>query len=152
MNGYVIYGFAGVGKTTYCKNHPECIDLEESNFRYLDKIQGENNKSCEKIINKNFPQNYYGAISESLKKYKYVFVSYNGLEYCRQNMIDYSIILPKKSCKNEYIKRYIDRQNPAKFIDNISKNFDRYLEKEKKDMYAEHIIFLNKNIPNIILC
>lgn len=143
--GYVIYAFAGLGKTTFCKSNKDCIDLEESEFRYLDDIKGENNKGKEKIINKNFPNNYFSAIKESLNKYKYVFVSYNALQYCIENNIEYSIILPKIKDKEFYIRRYIDRNNPEEFINNLIINYENYINKEKKDKFAEHIIFLDKD-------
>ena len=141
--GYIIYAFAGVGKTTFCKSNKDCIELEESQYRYLDDEIGETNKGKEKSINKDFPNNYFRAINECLNKYKYVFVSYNALQYCIENNIDYSIILPRVEDKNEYIKRYIARNNSNEFINNLNQNYEAYIRKEKNDKYAEHIIFLD---------
>jgi len=145
MKGHIVYAFAGIGKTEYCKTHSNCIDLEESNFRFLDYNNVEQGKGEEKIFNKNFPQNYYDEIKKCLQKYKYVFVSYNALEFCRQNHIEYSIILPSIKNKEEYIQRYIKRNNSKNFIENLYNNFENYILKEKNDRFAEHIITLRKN-------
>lgn len=145
--GTVVYGFAGVGKSYICSKFKNAFDLEEELFRYLNvetnKI--EQGKGVLKKENKNFPNNYFKALEDAIKKYDYVFVSYNAIKYCQDNSIDYLLFFPQINYKETYLCRYYNRQNSENFINNLKENFNAFINKEKKDVYAEKIVFLKKD-------
>lgn len=144
--GIIVYGFAGTGKTTFCGKYKNALDLEESRYRYLDLTNEnvEDRKGLQTKINPDFPNNYFSAIKEAIKKYDYVFVSYNAIDYCKDQGLDYFLIFPNIHSKEEYLCRYLKRNNSKQFICNMSKQFARYILRESDDAYAEKILFLNK--------
>jgi hypothetical protein len=133
----VICAFAGLGKTTFAKQHPDiCIDMESS---WWSKIpvqkysEFEDNGEQEFINNPNFPENYVKAIQENVGKYEYILISSSIYvqELLRKNNIFYYLIYPTPDKKEEYVKRYIGRQSSMKFIDCITRNWDERLNHHK---------------------
>ena len=145
--GIVVYGFAGVGKTYICNKYKNACDLEEESYRYLnvDVKNIEKNKGVIKEENKEFPNNYFKALKQAIKKYDYVFVTYNAIKFCQDKGIDYLLFFPNIKLKENYLNRYSNRQNSDNFINNLSENFEAFINKEKKDSYAEKIITLKKD-------
>lgn len=145
--GIVVYGFAGIGKTYVCEKYKNACDLEEEAFRYLDFDQNklEGNKGTLKKENKEFPNNYYKALDQALKKYDYVFVTYNAIKYCQDKGIEYLMFFPGVNQKQIYLNRYKERNNNQTFTNNLSQNYELFINKEKKDSYAEKIVFLKKD-------
>ena len=57
----IISAFPGIGKTTLAKEHHSVIDLESSNYKWLDidsNLPIEQRKGMSKTLNPNFPENY----------------------------------------------------------------------------------------------
>ena len=78
----VIAGFGCIGKTELAKKDNRFIDLESSKYKYIQNnellsIPEEKRKGRkDRIINKDFPKNYFNAIMESLQN-KNVLISVN---------------------------------------------------------------------------
>lgn len=82
MNRIVIAGFGCIGKTQLAKKDKRFIDIESSKYKYIQSdellsIPEEKRKGRkDRILNKDFPQNYFNAIIESLQN-KNVLISVN---------------------------------------------------------------------------
>lgn len=141
--GKVIYVFPALGKTTYCKNHPNCIELSSEKYHWLDEFDYEEGKGNYKNINPLWPQNYLDAIIENVNKYDYVFVTNSGRELCKKNNIEIYAIYPSINSKNEIINRMTARNNSNKVILNMKDNFEKYVSSIIEDDYFKEKIELN---------
>ena len=69
----IISGFAGIGKTTFCKKFKNSIDLESSDFHWIyeeDALNMDKEKrkgTTKKMLNPEWPENYVKAIQEKTK-------------------------------------------------------------------------------------
>lgn len=152
--GIVIYAFPGSGKTEYCKNNLNAIELASEKYHWNDysNKETEESKGNYKIINKDWPNNYLIAIKESLLKYDYVFVTHSGSKLCEENKIPYYIIYPEICCKEEYINRMILRKNSSEFIENMNTNYENYILDCEKNNYAskKYILKLGEYLSDIM--
>ena len=148
--GYIIYGFPCVGKTTMCEKYKNCIDLESSNFQYIlteeqKKLSIEARKGLkDRVLNPEWPENYLNAILDAVKKYDYVFVAHQGIIECAKRNIPYWRVYPNINCKDEYVKRMIGRGNQGDFISNITKNFEKFVKGCIEDKHCQRHIELQK--------
>ncbi len=123
-----IAAYAGTGKTTFAKNHPgEAADVCSMPYCWL--LPGERGNSGEReslkaanylLNNPAFPYNYFKALFEAAKEYKYVLLPpitsvLTDLE-CIYDL-PYIMCVPDIGLKEEYRERYIKRGNSADFID-----------------------------------
>lgn len=115
----IICGYQGCGKTTYCKNHVDSIDLDSSNF-----VKG---LGWEK-------QYIRVAMSLSLAGYK-VFISAHRevIGYLQERSIDFALLIPaynKEAWRHRLEFRY--QTNPTQANQNalldFEKNFDRDMD------------------------
>ena len=150
MNGTIISGFPGIGKTTISKKYPnEVIDIESSDYKwvYFDEeilyqdtelIKGTENR----VLNPNWPNNYLEAILLNAQQYKYVLIvqgeDIRNLLDAKQ--LDYLLAFPSIQCKSEYVERYRARRNNEKFINQIEKCFDIWIENLQKSPHRKIII------------
>lgn len=150
--GIVVYGFPACGKTTLFEkysNSKTFIDLESSNYQYIltkkqMQMPVEARKGTIRKVNPEWPNNYFKAIMESVKKYDFVFVAHTGIVWCAENNIPYWRIFPDYSCKEEYLKRMKDRGNSEHFLNSLEVNFDKYIEECYNDDKCERKIVLHK--------
>ena len=115
----IICGYQGCGKTTYCKNHADSIDLDSSIF----------------IKNKDWEIQYVRvATSLSLAGYK-VFISAHRevIEFLLMRSIDFALLIPaqnKEAWRHRLEFRY--QINPTQANKNalldFEKNFDRDMD------------------------
>lgn len=115
----IICGYQGCGKTTYCKNHIDSIDLDSSNF----------------VKNMGWQKQYIRiAMSLSLAGYK-VFISAHQevVKYLQENNIDFALLIPsqnKEAWRSRLEFRY--QINPTQANQNalldFEKNFDRDMD------------------------
>lgn len=97
MQGIIIAGFATCGKSVLGKKYNNVIDLESSNYKHINtnikNLSSEERKGTKREINKEWPDNYYKAISEAVKKYDVVLVQLKPehFDYFDKNNIKYSI-------------------------------------------------------------
>lgn len=132
----IISGFAGIGKTTFAKNHPDIsIDLESSNYKWIfdESIRNINTEErkglCDKVFNPKWPLNYINAIKDANKKYDFVFISIDEdvRDILRDENIRYFVAFPMIDCKNEYIERYRLRKNGENFINLLESRYEEWI-------------------------
>lgn len=132
----IISGFAGIGKSTMAKNHPDkVIDLESSNFKWAfdesvkDMDVEERKGVSNKTLHPDWPNNYIQAIKENSQKYDFVFIS---MDMDVRNILDsenirYFVAYPSLDCKDDYIARYRARNNNEAFVKLLESNFDNWV-------------------------
>lgn len=149
--GIIISGFGGVGKTMLAKKYSNVIDLESSPYKYVYKripsdkyeiLKGQENR----ILNKNYPQNYIEAIKEACKKYDIVCVRYNGdekVDFYDTFGLNYIVCCPTKRAYKDYGKRFKDRGNSNEWIKKNKRLFKNSYKRCKK--FKGEKIFLDKD-------
>lgn len=146
-------GFAGIGKTYATTHSKNTIDLESSQYQWLHAKNKsiESNKSQYSTKNPKWPKNYIEAIIEANTQGQNVLISAQPevLELLAENNIEFITVTPDIKDKNFYIQRYINRGNPSKFIEIMSKNFETFItdmdnnKNAKKHIKLKHNSFLN---------
>ncbi|MBR6674470.1 MAG: hypothetical protein IKL32_00940 [Alphaproteobacteria bacterium] len=134
-NIYVISGFAGIGKSTLAKLHPEAfIDLDSSQFSWKDynpNADKEASKGTFKERNENFPQDYVRAIKKCISEHpdKVILISQHQpvRDELVKNNINFVLAFPAMEEKEEFIKRYQSRGNNDKFIELLSQNWTAWI-------------------------
>lgn len=131
-NTKIISAFPGCGKTTFFNMMDEkydgdntiCIDSDSSKFSWV--IDQEGNK----VRNIDFPNNYISHINENLGKYKYIFISTHDVvrDALIENEINFHIVYPELSMKEEYLERYVKRGNDDNFIKLLTENWEKWIE------------------------
>jgi hypothetical protein len=123
----VICGTPCIGKTFMARKYFNVVDLAGSPYKYLDydpKL-AEQNKGVWKEKNPNWLPGYINDI----KKYsEYNIVLLPMFEDLRGGMdnhgIEFAIAYSPISAKEEIRMRYMERGNPAEFIDKVMSKFD----------------------------
>ena len=126
----IVSAFAGVGKTTLAKKYnKDVIDLESGNYKWLENDGTEASKGERKSPNPNYPINYLEAIKKANSQNKVVLISQHEIiRKCLDTVkLDYIIVYPDKSMKEEFIQRYKNRGNSENFIQLISKEWDNWI-------------------------
>lgn len=144
----IIAGFATCGKSVLGRKYKNVIDLESSLYKYktIDKnLTAEQRKGTKREINDEWPQNYYNAIEEAIKKYDIVLVQLKPehLNYFDENGINYSIAYPNMNNWGEIEKRCIERGNSEDFITRLKEVFKPYYEDSLKRKYEKMYILNN---------
>lgn len=109
MAGIIICGFPGIGKSAISNTIPGVVDLESTPF------------------NKNW--DVYSDVALHMKeKGSTVLVSSHKelREMFREKHIDYVFVVPSRSLKDEYMRRYKQRGNNKEFINFISENWNSF--------------------------
>lgn len=157
----VVVAFPGCGKT-YAKEHNTGLDIadsDSSNFSW-EVINGE------RVRSENFPENYITHIKENMDKYDFIFVSSHEAvrKALKENGISYVAVLPEKDAKDEWIKRFVNRNDTQEFIDNMTEHWDEWLDQMKNkesnpsmfnvlldgDEYLDEecMLFINTSVQN----
>lgn len=118
----VYCGFAGIGKSSLAKVNDKFVDLESSNYRWLNKD--------DKTPNPNFVQDYKKAIDENIKNDKIVLTSLHPqiVNLLISENYNMKIVIPNLNCKDIYKQRYIDRGNDKEFIENMMNNWEKFID------------------------
>ncbi|BAE47740.1 DUF2325 domain-containing protein [Clostridium botulinum C] len=128
-NTIVISGFPAVGKSYLFKNKKELkiLDSDSSQFSWIS--QG--------IRHPNFPKNYMKHIKDKIGKVDVILVSSHKVvrDALKANNINYIIVYPSISLKNEYIQRYKERGNNEGFINMIDENWDSFISEIEEDTF-----------------
>lgn len=109
--------FPGTGKSSYCRKF-----LHNSDKIVLDSDSSKFNKS-------DFPNNYINHIKNNINKVHIIFVSSHIVvrEALEENKLQFTLIYPNMTLKNEYLERYRNRGNSSLFIKLIDENWDRWI-------------------------
>lgn len=128
----IIAGFPGVGKTELAKNTNLMImDSDSSAFSWIEKG----------VRHPNFPNNYIEHIKENIGNVDYILVSSHDVvrNALKENKINYTIVYPKRTLKDEYVHRYMKRNNDEKFINFINANWADFIKDIKDDKFPKHV-------------
>lgn len=148
--GIIIAGFATCGKSVLGKKYSNVIDLESSNYKHnntgIKKVSVEARKGTIREINKEWPNNYYKAISEAVKKYDVVLVQLKPehFDYFDKNNIKYSIAYPNINNWEEVRKKCLNRGNNENFIRRLKEVFIPFYEDSLQRNY-ENLYIINPN-------
>lgn len=128
----IVSAFAGVGKTTLAKKYnKDVIDLESGNFKWIENGNTEATKGDNtRTQNPKYPINYLEAIKKANSEYKVVLISqHDVIRKCLDAVkLDYILVYPDISMKEEFIERYQKRGNNEKFINLIMSNWDKWIQ------------------------
>lgn len=136
----VISGFPGMGKTLLHKEHIKLYSDSDSS----------------KFDKKNFPKNYIKHIKSLIGKKQLIFVSShievrNALVH---NGIPFIYVIPTLDRKAEFLNNYKERGSPKEFIDNVDRNWERWLWISAYNIhypvYACKYGYLKDNLEGII--
>lgn len=118
----IICGFPGIGKSHFFR---KCKDLDiivnDSDSSYFDKSE--------------FPQNYINHLTkltkEQSKSFKPFYILASSHKEVREALIesglDFIVIVPDVSLKDEYLARYKERGSPESFQKLIGDNFETWI-------------------------
>lgn len=112
----IISGFPGVGKSHLGKrldNEVKVLDLESSDFK------GENRW-----------EDYKSEIKNQIGKVDVLFVSSHKetRKILSELGLNFYLVYPDRSLKDEYLRRYRERGSSQEFIDMMDKNFDLFID------------------------
>lgn len=157
-NGIIIAGFATCGKSILGKKYSNVIDLESSNYKHnntnIKNIPIEARKGIKREINKEWPDNYYKAISEAVQKYDVVLVQLKPehFDYFDKNDIKYSIAYPNIDNWEDVKRKCINRGNNENFIRKLKEVFIPFYEDSLKRNYENfYIINANETLESVLI-
>ena len=153
--GIFIIAFTATGKSSLARNYKNVIDMESTNYKYIGNCD-ESNKSTNREINKEWPNNYFKALKSVLDKYDYILVADEIVnDYLINNKYEYRVVYPNINLKEEYLNRCKNRGNNDEFIYWYSKLWDEWINFSKNDLHASKHIELKSNqyledvLPNL---
>lgn len=122
----IISAFSGCGKTSFCKEHEDSKDLESS--LYSKTIDGKPNPSrITDMIN---------VLKWHLvnNNWKYIFISSHAdlREELDRQGINYYLIYPAVTRKEEFIKNFTERGNDANYIKLMQENWEAWIDEMSK--------------------
>lgn len=107
----IICGFAGIGKSYIAKSTAGVVDLESTPF----------NKDWET----------YSRVAQHMSKNGYVVLVSCHKELrqlLKKKKIKYTVAIPPKTARLEYLARYKKRGDSKAFIDMFETNFSKFIE------------------------
>jgi hypothetical protein len=128
----LVAAFPGTGKSYYNSYCPEYVP---------EKWSCDSDSS--KFDKKEFPDNYIKHIKQRIEDgYKNIFISSHKevREALVKNGLEFTLVYPDKSLKEEYLKRYKERGSPDGFINLISNNWDLWIEECENQKDCKHIV------------
>jgi len=143
----IISGFPGIGKT-YCykqKSNLLISDSDSSKFSWIKKG----------IRHPDFPQNYIDHILEIYDRYNLILVSShkNVREALVKNSMKFILVFPERNLKQEYIERFIGRENTEAFVDMLDKNWDSFMNEMENQKGCEIIrLKFNEYLEDYLRC
>lgn len=151
MRTRIIAAFPGTGKTYYHKKYLDTtLDSDSSQFSWIEEEDGK------KVRNLDFPDNYIEYIKNNIGKYEFIFVSTHKevREALLDNCIFFYLIYPDKSEKQNYLKKYRDRNSPESFIKLLNDNWDKWIRECSFTTYGceniSMILPLEKELRHIV--
>ena len=153
----IVSGFPGIGKSFIALKMPYLVRDLESSLYHWQNIRGEFtlDENGNKLLMDNWPSNYIRDIKEleMSKMYRNVMVSSH--ENIRKEMakagIRYTNVFPENTpeMKAIMLQRYKNRASSQDFIDDIDKNWDKYIASMENDKGSVMNVKLNKESINL---
>lgn len=137
----IISAFPGCGKTYCFKNKQDCfkriLDSDSSHFSWIKDENGNNTK----VRNPEFPDNYIKYIKDNIGKAEIIFVSSHEIvrKALEENNIEYTLIYPSIEQKEEWIRRFKNRNDNKQFIDFISNNWEKFINEMDNETFPKKI-------------
>lgn len=125
-NAVLLSAFPGTGKSYFYKNSKKTVlDSDSSTF---DKSK--------------FPENYMKHIKGNKKKADYIMISSHKevRDALVENDLDFTLVYPDISLKDEYLKRYKERGSNEKFVELLSKNWENWIEELESQKGCRKIV------------
>lgn len=125
-NTLLCAAFCGTGKTYLCKSDPEKYkELECWEFRKGD-----------------FPANYVKEIKKLIGKVEVLFISSDPtiLKQLNEDGVEFLLVYPDNSLKEQYMKRYCDRNSSYDFIGVMYKHWIDWVNELSEQLYCKKII------------
>ena len=123
----VISGFPGIGKSHLFKNDSglKVSDSDSSNFSW----------ESEGVRHPDWPGNYMDHIKSLIGKMDVILVSSHDVvrDAMQEAGIEYCLVFPDKSIKDEYIDRYVQRGNNEKFVELLGQNWEGWIDGLEND-------------------
>ena len=127
----VICAFPGLGKSTFTKKHNGknglvILDSDSSDFSWVWNL---NHTRKSNVRNLDFPNNYIQHIKDNLNSADIIFVSTHKevVDALLKTDIEFEIVLPSPTRKEELLKLYKDRGSDNEFINKMDENWNRWL-------------------------
>ena len=142
-------GFAGIGKTHASKHKENILDLESSQFQWVNANDGksiEESKGSYKEKNKDWPSNYINRIKTEEQLGYTILISAQPrvLSLLKGNGLKFVTVTPNKGDKVVYLTRYMSRGNSIAFVQSMQANFDKYIDDLDNNEDALYHIKLNR--------
>lgn len=136
----IISAFPGMGKSFATDS------LKKSGYKVSDSDSSNFSKD-------KFPQNYIDHIKKIKNKKDIVFISSHKevRDSLKDNNIEYIIIYPYQSDKEDMMERYKGRGNDEKFIKFMDENYNNFIKEiEKEDFPVKIKIHSNKYLKDLL--
>lgn len=126
MKTEIYAAFCGMGKSHLCKSNP-------NKYKEIE---------CWEYRSGDFPNNYVEEIVKTLGKTEYLFISTDPIILKELNKINIKVnlVYPENELRNEYLERYIERDNPYDFIGTMMKHWHLWINELKDQTYCNQIV------------
>lgn len=137
------------------KKHYSVIDLESSNYKWLDidsDLPIEQRKGMSKTLNPNFPENYIRDIV-SLARDGYIVLISSHKEVrdeLNKRSIPFTIALPSLDMKQEMIDRYIKRGNQENFVTMLENNYETFVNDLMSDPNNKIVLDRGQYLKDVV--
>lgn len=151
----IISAFPGIGKTTLVQINKNYIDLESSDYKWIDidkTLPIEERKGTAKTINPDFPENYIKKIIELTDMGFNVLISSHKevREALQARGIKYTIVLPSLDMKEEMINRYLSRGNQESFVNLLKTNYEKFVEDLSMDSNEKVVLKSGQYLSDLV--
>lgn len=151
----IISAFPGIGKTTLVQINKNYIDLESSDYKWIDidkTLPIEERKGTAKTINPDFPNNYIKKIIELTDMGFNVLISSHKevREALQARGIKYTIVLPSLDMKEEMINRYLSRGNQESFVNLLKTNYEKFVEDLSMDSNEKVVLKSGQYLSDLV--
>jgi uncharacterized glyoxalase superfamily protein PhnB len=134
----VISAFPGTGKSHLTASHDgegAVLDSDSSDYSWVHKEDGSKERNPE------FPGNYIDHIVHNIGTASLILVSTH--EDVRDALvnhgIEFTLVYPDQTLKDEYLQRFRDRGSPDGFVDLMDKNWDTFIGQLQDQEGATHV-------------
>ena len=145
----IISAFPACGKTYVFKNFKDKVILDSDSSKFSWVIVGN-----QKVRHPDFPNNYIDHIKENIGKADYILVSTheNVRRALEEAGIDFYLIYPDRSLKEEWIGRCFLRGSGEKFCQLIADNWNNWIDGLEEDSKKHKFMKLKsgEHLSNVI--
>lgn len=129
----IISGFPGIGKSYLFNSQPNLKVLDSDSSKFSWESKG--------VRNKAFPNNYIQHIKSNMGVADIILVSSHTVvrQALKDEEIEYTVIYPSISLKEEYLDRYKKRGNNDQFIKMIDTNWEVFINEIEDDEFPNKI-------------